>query len=318
MALDSATLKFLELLAEGDGKPLHECTPEEARAYGSAMAELAGPAPEMDHVTEATIDRPDGEIRLRVLAPIETPRGVIVYYHGGGWVLGSIDEYDTLARKLAERTSCAVALVDYRLAPEHRYPTAVDDSYAALEWVGDRMDSIADAGAPLIVAGDSAGGNLAAVMAIRARDLNGPSISLQALVYPVTDADFPRPSYGDPDNQLLLDREGMVWFWDHYVPEPSRRARSDASPLRAEDLSGLPPAVVLTAEFDVLRDEGEAYAERLRQANVPTDLKRYAGQMHGFFSLFMLPGSELGFQQVVKAVKACVARSRKVHSMRYN
>ena len=316
MSLDSATMKFLEQMAEGEGKPLHENTPDEAREYGSTLAKLAGPAPEMDHVSEVTIGRPDGEIRLRVLAPIEIPRGVIVYYHGGGWVRGSIDESDTLARKLAERTSCVVALVDYRLAPEHRYPTAVDDSYAALEWVDDHMDSIAGAGAPLVVVGDSAGGNLAAVMAVRARDLNGPPISLQVLVCPVTDADFSRPSYNDPDNQLLLDREGMVWFWDHYVPEPSRRAESEASPLRTENLSGLPAAVVLTAEFDVLRDEGEAYAKRLREARVPTDLKRYAGQMHGFVSILMLPGSELGFQQIVKAVKACVARSRKVHSIR--
>jgi len=311
MGLDSATVKFLEQMAEGDGKPLHLMAPDEARAFGSAMAELAGPAPEMDRVTEATVDRTDGEVRLRVLVPIENPRGVVVYYHGGGWVIGSIDESDTIARKLAERTSCAVVLVDYRLAPEHPYPTAVDDSYAALEWVGENLAEIADAEAPLIVAGDTAGGNLAAVMAIRARDRGGPAIALQALIYPVTDSDFSRPSYASPENKLMLTREGMIWFWDHYVPESSRRKEPDASPLHTDDLSGLPPAVILTAEFDVLRDEGEAYAERLTEANVPTDLKRYAGQMHGFFSLLMLPGSELGFQQVVKAVKACIAKGRK-------
>ena len=311
MGLDSATVKFLEQMAEGDGKPLHLMAPDEARAFGSAMAELAGPAPEMDRVTEATVDRTDGEVRLRVLVPIENPRGVVVYYHGWGWVIGSIDESDTIARKLAERTSCAVVLVDYRLAPEHPYPTAVDDSYAALEWVGENLAEIADAEAPLIVAGDSAGGNLAAVMAIRARDRGGPAIALQALIYPVTDSDFSRPSYASPENKLMLTREGMIWFWDHYVPESSRRKEPDASPLHADDLSGLPPAVILTAEFDVLRDEGEAYAERLTEANVPTDLKRYAGQMHGFFSLLMLPGSELGFQQVVKAVKACIVKARK-------
>ena len=316
MGLDSATVKFLEQMAEGDGKPLHLMAPDEARAFGSAMAELAGPAPEMDRVTEVTVDRTDGEVRLRVLIPIENPRGVVVYYHGGGWVIGSIDESDTIARKLAERTSCAVVLVDYRLAPEHPYPTAVDDSYAALEWVRENLAEIADAEAPLIVAGDSAGGNLAAVMAIRARDRGGPAIALQALIYPVTDSDFSRPSYASPENKLMLTREGMIWFWDHYVPESSRRKEPDASPLHADDLSGLPPAVILTAEFDVLRDEGEAYAERLTEANVPTDLKRYAGQMHGFFSLLMLPGSELGFQQVVKAVKACIAKARKAQLTR--
>lgn len=316
MGLDPATVKFLEQMAEGGGKPLHESTPEEARAFGSAIAELAGPAPDMARVSETTIERPDGKVGLRVLVPIDAPRGVLVYYHGGGWVLGSIDESDTLARKIAERTSCAVVLVEYRLAPEHPYPTAVDDSYAALEWVGNNLTSIAGSEVPLIVAGDSAGGNLAAVMAIRARDRGGPSIALQVLIYPVTDADLSRPSYDDPENQLLLTKHAMRWFWNHYVPESTRRTEPDASPLRTEDLSELPPAVVLTAEYDVLRDEGEAYAERLKQANVSTDLWRIPGQMHGFFTLLMLPGSERGFQQVVKAVKACIAKARRVQAIK--
>ena len=226
-------------------------------------------------------------------------------------VIGSIDDYDTLARKLAERTACAVVLVGYRLAPEHRYPTAVDDSYAALEWVGKHLNDIAGQEVPLIVAGDSAGGTLATVMAIRARDRSGPRIALQVLIYPVTDADFDRPSYTDPENEQVLTRDAMIWFWDHYLPESSRRTEPDTSPLHTENLSGLPPAVILTAEHDVLRDEGEAYAARLQEANVPTGLLRYAGQMHGFFTLLMLPGSELGFQQVVKAVKACIVKSRR-------
>ena len=311
MALDAATIRFLKQLTEGGGKPLHECTPDEARVYLSELAELAGPAPEMQRVEDHTIDGPDARAILRILVPVENPIGVLVYYHGGGWVLGSIDEYDTVARKLAERTSCAVVLVEYRLAPEHRYPAAVDDSYAALEWIGQNIKYIAAREVPLIVAGDSAGGNLAAVMAIRARDRNGPSIALQVLIYPVTDFNFDRPSYVDPENQLLLTRDGVIWFWDHYVPDPSRRAEPDASPLQTENLIGLPPAVILTAEHDVLRDEGEAYAARLQEANVKADLQRYASQMHGFFTLLMLPGSELGFQQVVKAVKRCIVKTRK-------
>ena len=311
MALDSATIRLLEQLAEGHAKPLNESTPVEARASFAKLAELAGPAPAMQRVEERTIDGPDGQARIRILVPIQYPRGVLVYYHGGGWVIGSIDEYDTVARKLAERTSCAVVLAEYRLAPEHRYPAAVDDSYAALEWVGKHLSDIAGQEVPLMVAGDSAGGNLAAVMAIRSRDLGGPAIPLQVLIYPVTDADFDRPSCTDPENDLLLTRDGMIWFWDHYLPDAARRTEPDASPLHTQDLSGLPPAIILTAEHDVLRDEGEAYAARLREANVPADLQRYAGQMHGFFTLLMLPGSELGFQQVVKAVKACIARTRK-------
>lgn len=299
-------------MAAGGGKALHEMTPEEARALGAQMASMAGPAPRMARVEEHTVSVAGGAVPVRVLVPLEPPRGVIVYYHGGGWVIGAIDEFDTMARKLAERTSSAVVLVDYRLAPEHRYPVAVDDSYAALEWVGAHMKEIAGStDVPLVVAGDSAGGNLAAVMALRARDRKGPAIDLQVLIYPVTDADFERPSYVDPENQLLLTRDAMIWFWDHYAPEAKRRTEPDASPIRAKDLSGLPPAVVLTAEHDPLRDEGEAYAARLAEAGVAVDLKRYAGQTHAFFTLLMLPGSELGFQQVVKAVRACIVRKSK-------
>ena len=311
MAIDRSTAKFLAEMAEDGGKPIHENTPHEARALASKIAALAGPAPEMERVEERTIEGADGETTLRILVPFEHIRGVMVYYHGGGWVTGSADEYDTVARKLAERTSCAVVLVEYRLAPEYRYPTAVDDSYMALEWVDKHLREIAGQDVPLIVAGDGAGGNLAAVTAIRARDRNGPSVALQALIYPVTDADFARPSYLDADNELLLTREAMIWSWNHYLPEAYRRTEPDASPLHTENLRELPPAVILTAEHDVLRDEGEAYAARLREAGVPTDLQRYDGQMHGFFTLLMLPGSELGFQQVVKSVRACIVRARR-------
>ncbi len=311
MPLDWATAELLEQMAAGGGKPLHESSVEEARALAAGLADQVGPAPAMFRVEEHSLAVPGGAVPLRVLVPLERPAGVIVYYHGGGWVVGSIDETDTVARKLAERTSCAVVLVDYRLAPEHRYPVAVEDSWAALEWVGEHLESIAAPGAPLFVAGDSAGGNLAAVMALRARDRGGPAIAAQILIYPVTDADFERPSYIDPENQLLLTREAMVWFWDHYAPDHGRRLEADASPLRAADLAGLPPAVVLTAEYDVLRDEGEAYAERLREAGVPVNFIRYEGQMHGFFMLLVLHGSERGFQQVVKAVRAVIyERSR--------
>ena len=311
MAVDAATRMLLEQMAQGDAKPLHEMTAEEARALGAGMAALAGPGPKMGRVEDHEIAVPGGKIPLRVLVPEQPTRGVIVYYHGGGWVIGTIAEFDSLGRKLAERTSCAVVLVDYRLAPEYRYPTAADDSYAALEWTAKNLASIAGKDVPLFVAGDSAGGNLAAVVAQRARDRNGPEIATQILVYPVTDANFETASYTDPENQLLLTKEAMVWFWDHYVPDEARRTEPDASPLRMKDLRGLPPAVILTAEHDVLRDEGEAYARRLEEAGVPVNFKRHAGQTHGFFTMLMLPGSELGFQHVVKAVKAHLAKVNK-------
>jgi len=170
MALDLATVTFLEEMAASGGTPSQEMTVEGARAMGASLAAMAGPAPEMARVEDHIVARDDGDVPLRVLVPIEPPQGVIVFYHGGGWVMGKIDEYETMARKIAERTSCAVVLVEYRLAPEHRYPTAVDDSYAALEWVAEHLSDIAGTEDPLMVAGDSAGGNLAAIMAVRARD----------------------------------------------------------------------------------------------------------------------------------------------------
>ena len=227
---------------------------------------------------------------------------MIVYYHGGGWVLGALDQFDALARRLAERTGCAVVLVDYRLAPEHRYPTAVEDALTALHWTAANLEEIAGSAVPLIVAGDSAGGCLAAVVAQRSREA-GPEIALQVLVYPVTDCDLDRASYLEPENQLLVSRDTMAWFWDHYAPDPSVRTSPDASPLRARTLAGLPPAVVLTAEYDVLRDEGEAYAQRLAQDGVRVEHERFDGQMHGFFMLGdILPSSAAGIDFVARAI----------------
>ncbi|MFN0027607.1 MAG: alpha/beta hydrolase [Acidimicrobiales bacterium] len=312
MALDPATRALMEQFASAGGKPLHESTVEEARELSKAFAAMAGPPGKVSRTEDHDIPVDGGTIAVRVLVPPQGARGVLVYLHGGGWVIGRIDEFDTMARKLAERTSCAVVLVDYRLAPEHRYPIAVEDCWAGLQWAAANREQITGrADAPVMVAGDSAGGNLAAAMALRARDRNGPDLALQVLIYPVTDADFERPSYNDPANALILTKEAMVWFWDHYVPNPADRIQPDASPLRAQDLAGVAPAVVLTAEHDVLRDEGEAYAERLQAAGVSVDFKRHIGQTHGFFTILMLPGSERGFQQVVKAVRATVIRHYK-------
>ncbi|RCW40719.1 acetyl esterase [Halopolyspora algeriensis] len=303
MALDEATTAFLTRMAENDGKPLHEMTPAEARGLMASLGEMSGPGPEVARSEDADITTEDGSFPVRVLVPNDSPRAVIVYYHGGGWVIGDIDGCDTLGRTLAQRTGCAVVLVDYRLAPEHRYPTAVEDSWAALCWVDEHMADIAGGRVPLIVAGDSAGGNLSAIMAQRARDNGGLDIALQVLVYPVTDCDVDNASYVDPENQLMLTRDSMIWFWDHYAPEAASRRNVDACPGLATDLSGLPPAVVLTAEHDVLREEGEAYAERLREAGVPVRHRRFDGQMHGFFTMVnVLPGSAAGIEYVTEEI----------------
>ena len=300
MALDEATATFLSQMAESGMKPLHEMTPMEARGLGAALLEMYGPGPEVARVVDDTVPVEGGQIGVRVLAP-DNPRAAIVYYHGGGWVIGALDEFDTLARRIVQRTGAAVVLVDYRLAPEHRYPTAAEDAWAALQWTTAHLDEHGMT-LPLIVAGDSAGGNLATIVARRAVEEGGPEISLQVLVYPVTDADLDNASYVDPQNQLMLSRDSMIWFWDHYAPDPASRKNPDASPLQAVDLSGLPPAVVLTAEHDVLRDEGEAYAEKLRAAGVPVVHRRFAGQMHGFFTLLVLPGAAAALEYVGEQV----------------
>lgn len=304
MALDDATAGFLTQMAESGAKPLHEMTPDEARGLGGMLRDLYGPGPAVASVRDEQVANPDGSsFGIRVLVPEGTPRAVIVYYHGGGWVIGNIEESDTLGRQLANRTNAVVVLVDYRLAPEHRYPAAADDAWAALGWTAQRVTELAGTDVPLVVMGDSAGGNLAAIVAQRAKVEGAPDIALQVLVYPVTDADVDNASYVDPANQLLLSRESMIWFWDHYAPDAAARANVDASPGRAADLSGLPPAVVLTAEHDPLRDEGEAYAAQLRAAGVPTEHRRFDGQMHGFFTMVnVLPGSVAGMDYAVEQI----------------
>ncbi len=290
MALDEATTTFLAQMAEAGGPPLHEMKPAEARIMSAMFKEMFGAGPEMARAETRDIPAPGRRIPVQILVPNDRPRAVIVYYHGGGWMLGKIDEFETLGRQLAAYSGCAVVLVDYRLAPEHRYPAAVEDAWDAIVWVDRHLQEIANRRVPVIVAGDSSGGNLAAIVSQKARS-GELEISLQVLVYPVTDCNLETRSYVDPENQLLLCRDTMVWFWDHYAPADFRH-EVDASPARAEDLGGLPPAVVLTAEHDVLRDEGEVYAEALKNAGVPVTHRRFEGQMHGFFTMVnLLPGS---------------------------
>jgi acetyl esterase len=205
------------------------------------------------------------------------PSATVVYLHSGGWVLGSVAAADPLVRRLAQATGCEYVSVEYRLAPEHRFPAALHDAVTVLSWA-------AGLGRALIVHGDSAGGNLAAAATLVARDAGGPEIALQMLVYPVCDHDLTRDSYVHRGDAGLLKGADMRWFWDHYA-DPAQRDDPLASPLRAESLHGLPPAVVIVAEFDPLRDEGLAYARRLTEAGVPVDLRVYDDVCHGFFSL---------------------------------
>jgi acetyl esterase len=308
MALDEATTAFLAGMAQAagpDAKPLWELTAADARIAGGGLKELYGPGPDVHSSEDHTLAGYDGgRFRVRVLMPNENPDAVLVYLHGGGWVLDDIDGYDTLGRQLASKSGAAVVLVNYRKAPEHPFPTPVEDAWTALQWAADNMERITGTRVPLFVGGDSAGGNLAAVTAIRARDNGRPELAGQILLYPATDSDFTRPSYREPENQSFLTTEFMHWFWNHYLPSPALRTHPEASPLRAASLADLAPALVITAEHDILRDEGEAYAVRLEESGVDVEHHRWPGQMHAFFSMVnVLPASAEVMDLVAQAVR---------------
>jgi acetyl esterase len=311
VTLDAASIALLEQMRASGAPPIHQMEPSQARALGEVLRAQYGPGPEMASVRTDRVPASGGTVPVRVFVPDGPVAGLMIYFHGGGWVTGGLDDHDTLARKLAVTTRCTVILPDYRRAPEFRFPTAADDSYAVARWVADHMSEFGAAHVPLVVAGDSAGGNLAAVVAQRASRFGSPRIAAQVLVYPVLDCDFETVSYVDPANDLLLTRDAMIWFWDHYAPVKETRNHPDASPLRAPELSGLPPAIVLTAEHDVLRDEGELYATRLLKSGVPTQHRRFAGQLHGFLTMVnMLPGSDLAIQYIGESLAEVLAGSQ--------
>jgi acetyl esterase len=210
-----------------------------------------------------------------------------VYFHGGGWVVGSVAISDPFCRALANASGCGVLSIEYRLAPEDRYPAAANDAYAATRWAAEHASDLGVDASRIAVGGSSAGGNLAAVVTLMAREHGAPPIAFQLLHVPVTDHDFGTPSYRANATGFGLTRRGMTWFWDHYAPDPKLRDEPYASPIRATDLSGLPPAHVVTAEYDPLLDEGKAYAARLLQAGVPTTYVEYPGMVHGFTSMAM-------------------------------
>jgi acetyl esterase/lipase len=273
--------RFLGVIADVGAPPLASVTPDEARQAAPFFVDLIGPGPEVAAVRDIEIPGPAGPIHARVYEPVPDPVGTVVYYHGGGWVLGSLDEFDAVCQALAVASGARVVSVDYRLAPEHRFPAATDDAFAALAWSAEQH-----ADEPIVVAGDSAGGNLAAVSALRAREAGGPKIALQLLVYPVVDCDLTRPSYVECSaDEFFLNRSEMAWFWDHYAPDAAEREHPYASPIRAPDLVGLPPAYVVIAEHDPLRDEGLAYAAALESAGVPVTVARHDDQIHAFFWL---------------------------------
>jgi len=279
---------LLEAIAAQGAPAIETLPPVEARqAALDALKTIAGPLEKIGRVEDLNIPHPARPIPIRVYTPTgDGPFPCLVYFHGGGWVVCDLDTHDAICRAIARRSGAVVVAVDYRLSPEHKFPAAVEDCYAATLWAAANAKRLAVDPRRIAVGGDSAGGTLSTVMCLKSRDEGGPAIALQVLVYPVTNlASFDTPSYSEFDEGYYLTRTEMEWFRSHYLARAEDALGPYASPLLAPDLRGLPPALVITAECDPLRDEGEAYAKRMAEAGVEVTCTRYAGMIHPFFSL---------------------------------
>ncbi len=296
MALHPSAQMMVQVLADSGLTFGPEATPEARRAAMiAATTNPLFPKHPLHDVADRTIPGPEGPIPVRVFRPAAaTGLPVLLWFHGGGWVTGNLDTHDQLGRLLADHVGAVVVSVDYRLAPEARFPAAADDCLAAYEWALAHADEVGGDANRIAIGGDSAGGNLAAVVALDARERGLPQPRLQLLVYPVTDYEFDSAAMIDNAEGYFLEAEGMRWFYDLYARTPADFDDARFSPMRAADLSGLARAVVVTAEYDPLRDQGEAYARRLAAAQVPTEAVRAEGLIHGFFGMheFMPPGQE--------------------------
>jgi len=287
MPIDPSLARYLSDTAALGQQPPWETGPVEARRLTEERAPtLAGPPPAVAQVEDRLLETAEGSVPVRIYHPAGAPAGhlpALLWYHGGGWVVGSLDTHDVPCRELANRAGCVVVAVDYRMAPEHRYPAAVADSWIALLWVFEHAAEIGVDPSRLAVGGDSAGGNLAAAMTLRAAERGHPALAAQLLIYPVTDVATDTESYESNGSGYGLTRQTMRWFIEQYAPDARTHHEQELAPLRALAVQGLPPALVVTCEFDPLRDEGEGYAQRLADAGVPTTLIREEGMIHGYF-----------------------------------
>jgi len=312
MALDPAAKAVMDMMEDSGVSfvGIASLTAEELRSRMEDRQLGDIPVEDVARVEDRSIPGPDGgDLPIRIYWPQITAEAlpVVVFFHGGGWVIGGIDSHDGQVREMVNRTGAVYVSVEYRLAPEARFPAAPQDCYAATEWVAANAASIGADAARLGVAGDSAGGNLAAAVAQMARDRGGPAIAHQLLVYPCCDMHSDAwPSHTENGFGYFLTKESMDWFYDQYA-DVAERANPYASPIMADDLSGLPPACVITAEYDPLRDEGEAYGARLREAGVACEVHRYDGMFHGFFAMTMaIPGAVAAQETAAAAVKTAL------------
>jgi acetyl esterase len=277
--MDSKLQALLGSMLEAGRRPVSEGTPEQARAQLAARKQVPGRG--LHRIYDDAVPAPGGTVPVRVYLPGPDAAGTLVYFHGGGWVMGTVDSFDNVARELAYHSGARVVSVDYSLAPENPYPAALHEAIDAIEWAAEQFPD-----EPLAVAGDSAGGNLATVAARKIQERNTVGICVQLLMYPVTDSDANRASYlEEPPVPTLLSGVEMNWFWDHYVPDAAARQAAEVSPLRAESLAGMPPTVMILAGHDPLRDEGLAYARRLEEHGVSVELTMFEGMCHGFVGL---------------------------------
>ena len=283
MPLDPEAKALFDALGIADMLPVEAMTPAAARERSKTL--LAARKQMGVEPVHQVQDLKIGDIPVRVYTPdVRKPAPALIYFHGGGWVLGDLESHDHVCRSLANKVQCAVVSVDYRLAPEAKFPAAVDDSYAATEWIAAHAAELGIDAQRIAVGGDSAGGNLSAVVSILARDRKGPRLIYQLLIYPGTDMRMTAPSIEANADGPLLTKASMIWFIGHYLRDEKDKLNPLASPLLASDAGNLPPAFILTAECDPLCDEGEEYGRKLAQAGVPVEIKRYAGMPHGFFS----------------------------------
>jgi cation diffusion facilitator CzcD-associated flavoprotein CzcO/acetyl esterase/lipase len=298
----------VELLQKLEGRPpISDGTPDQARKIMAAARQIYGKGPIMKEVQEVDVPTRSGKISARLLIPSGNIVGVVVYLHGGGWVMGSIEDFDAVGRNLAVASSCAVLIPEYRLAPEVPFPGALQDCEDALFWAADNVAPVFGTHVPVVIAGDSAGGNLAAVLASRFR--GKVPLAMQVLIYPVVDCDFKRPSYRLYGDNLLLKATDMAWFFEHYA-ESDQWYNRDVSPIRSNSLEGLPPAVVVLAEYDVLLDEGIAYANALKAAGVPVTRRIIEGMTHGFIRMHNLcePARDAIFRIGADIRAACIVQ----------
>jgi acetyl esterase len=313
MPLDPQARAVLDAMASMNLPDVSTLSPFEARLLSAQRRARLPPGPDA-RVEDALAASEHGAVPIRIYKPLAAgePLPVLMWFHGGGFVLGGVKECDAEGRDLATRTGCAVVSVDYRLAPEHPFPAAPDDCFAATKWVFDHATELAVDASRIAVGGDSAGGSLAAAVALMARDRGGPALVFQLLVYPVTDqVSLETKSHLENAEGYFLTRRAIFWFRDHYVPKVGDRRSPYASPLHAESLEGLPPALVITAEYDPLRDEGEAYAARLERAGVRVVMRRYDGMIHGFFSLgSLLDQGKTAMADAASALANAFARDR--------